>query len=384
MSKTVLVNVSNTMPVKGNIGGYISGIGQSTRSLVDALNKIDNIPFNLELYATSFRARQCDFYDWKFKHRVIALPSKLKYKGRSFESYLRSKFLSYDLFHVTENYFDVADDEHFAVTIHDCTDLDTSMSTDVNDNLRPQLLERYLKMVKKSQLIATVSDFSKEEIVNYLNVNPDKIVPIYWGVDRHRFKVIDNNIIKKILDRFNINNPYFFACSCNRPRKNLINALRAYKKFLTYSPNHIFVIAWNNPFPEICQEFNKEITDRKIVFLPFLSDEELVALYNGASLSIYVSRKEGFGLPILESFACGTPVMTCSNSSLKEVGKDAAIYVGEDNVDEMVDVMRIFENGNFCYEEFLLKIESILNVFTWENTAKRYVDFYMRCLSNIY
>ena len=78
---------------------------------------------------------------------------------------------------------------------------------------------------------------------------------------------------------------------------------------------------------------------------------------------MYPSRSEGFGFPILESFAYGTPVMTCRNSCLQEIGRDVALYVGEDNVDEIVDVMKYFEKNLFNIRNFLKKCLTIYAVF---------------------
>ena len=97
-------------------------------------------------------------------------------------------------------------------------------------------------------------------------------------------------------------------------------------------------------------------------------------------MSVYVSRKEGFGMPILESFACKTPVMTCRNSSLIEVGQDAAIYVGEDSVDEMVDVMKLFESDTYTFGKFEELSEKVLNQFSWDATARRCLDIYDKCI----
>ena len=96
----------------------------------------------------------------------------------------------------------------------------------------------------------------------------------------------------------------------------------------------------------------KKYLKKKIIFLSYVSDETLLSLYNGASVTLFPTLSEGFGFPILESFACGTPVMTCRNTSLPEVGGDVALYVGENDIDEMVDVMRLFENMKYDTEEF--------------------------------
>lgn len=379
--KKILIDVTLTMPGQGYMGKYIAGIGQAAIALVNELDNIRNeIPYQIELYASTSRALQCDFSRWHFNHYALPIPSKITNYGWNIEAYIRRLFISSDLFHITGNYADVRTDENFITTIHDCTDMDAANSIDVSEDKRALLKRKYHLMTNSSKAIVTDSEFSKSEILKYFNIDADKVIVNYLGIDRKKFKILLKDQIKNVLERHDINQPYFFACSCSRPRKNLATALRAFKKFLTYNPEHIFIAAWGNPFPEIKEEFAKEISDGKIKFLPFLTDEEIVALYNGASLSVYVSRKEGFGFPILESFACGTPCMTCRNSSLPEVGQDAAIYVGEDNVDEMVDVMRMFETGSYNLIDFKNKSERVMSQFTWANTAKRCIGIYDKCL----
>lgn len=373
MKNTILVEVATVIPIKNY---YLPGVGSATKALISALNEISDIPYNIELYAKGRMALNFDFYGWKFKHHVIPVPTRLLDLNQKIEPFLRSKMCKYDIFHVTNNYFNVGKEESFIATIHDCTDLDKRWSVDVKEEDRKLIISKFQHMASASRIIVTVSNYTKTDIVHYFGVDPDKVIVNHLGIDRHRFHLVSPVEIKTTLSKYKIFTPYFFACSCNRPRKNLVTALRAFKKFLTIDPQHIFVVAWKNPPSEIVNEFAYEINNHKIIFIPFLTERELVVFYNGASLSIYVSRKEGFGLPILESFACGTPVMTCWNSSIPEVGQDAAIYVGEDNIDEMVDVMKMFEKSTFDHCGFIERSEKVLKQFTWHETAKRCLGVY--------
>lgn len=373
MKHKILIEVSTVVPIKGY---YIPGIGQATKSLVSALNALHDLPYDIELYARGHHAVNFDFYGWTFKHHVNPIPVRCLEWNPSVEPFLRYRLLNYDLFHLTNNYYHVAKGEPFLATIHDCTDMDERFSGDLKPSERQAIAQRLQHMADDSKAIVTVSNSSKAEIVHYFGVKPEKVFVNHLGIDRTVFRELDTLTVKTVLDKFHIHHPFFFACSCDRPRKNLVTALRAFKKFCTGGSDHIFVIAWKNPTADIRSEFAKEINDGKIVFLPFLTDEELIAFYNAASMSVYVSRKEGFGLPILESFACSTPVMTCSNSSIPEVGQDAAIYVGEDQVDEMVDVMKLFEAGHYDLEDFKAKKEKVLQQFSWEHTAQRCLRIY--------
>ena len=96
--------------------------------------------------------------------------------------------------------------------------------------------------------------------------------------------------------------------------------------------------------------------------------------------SFFPSKYEGFGLPIIESMACGTPVVTCRNSSLTEVGGNVALYTASEDIEEMADYMRKFEDGSFDLSK--LSDESIdqANKFSWSKSADDYIRFYQENL----
>ena len=212
------------------------------------------------------------------------------------------------------------------------------------------------------------------------NLFSEVVSVVYWGASTDKFYIEDKNITKRNLHLLGIDGPYFVSISCAHPRKNIRILLKAFQLFLQINPKHKLVLVWSNPPQDILQTYAKEISDLKIVFLKYVSDEYLRSLYNGATLTMYPSRSEGFGFPILESFACGTPVMTCRNSCLQEIGRDVALYVGEDNVDEMVDVMKYFEKNLFNMELFKKMSNNLLPSFSWDETASKYVDFYTKSL----
>ena len=103
-------------------------------------------------------------------------------------------------------------------------------------------------------------------------------------------------------------------------------------------------------------------------------------VYNGATATFFPTRYEGFGFPILESFACNTPVVTCRNTSLPEVGGNIALYTDEDGVDEMSYYMELFENENFDLHLFREQAKNYIKRFSWENTALQYVELYKSLL----
>lgn len=156
--------------------------------------------------------------------------------------------------------------------------------------------------------------------------------------------------------------------------------MKAYRDFLLSKPEHKLVLVWGGFPDELKAEYQAEIESGMLIVLGSVNDDDLRALYNGATCTMFPTRSEGFGFPILESFACGTPIMTCRNTCLEEVGKDVAIYVGEDSTDDMIKVMDQFENNEYDFDRFEKESLEIVKEFTWEKTAKEFVEFYRKFL----
>jgi glycosyltransferase involved in cell wall biosynthesis len=140
---------------------------------------------------------------------------------------------------------------------------------------------------------------------------------------------------------------------------------------------HDLVLTWSRPPKQFLAEFADEIEKKRIVFLKNVPDVLLGRLYAGATLSWFPSKYEGFGLPILESMACGTPVVTCRNSALPEVGGEAVLYVEQDDIDSMADIMKLYDTGTGTgYEELRIKGIEQASKFKWDETASRYAKWY--------
>lgn len=192
------------------------------------------------------------------------------------------------------------------------------------------------KSIQRADKIITVSEFSKQEIIRFYGVPAEKIAVIPNGVDLERFyPYYEKNAIKKIKQKYQINGKKYFLFLGNlEPRKNLVRLIQAYQIFLQrccgkQEEAPLLVIAGGKGwlYQEIFKEVRKKGLKEKVIFTGYIADSDVAVLMAGADLFCFPSLYEGFGMPVLEAMACGTPVLTSNGSALKEMVGDAGIKV---------------------------------------------------------
>ncbi|MBL0040312.1 MAG: glycosyltransferase [Xanthomonadales bacterium] len=174
--------------------------------------------------------------------------------------------------------------------------------------------------------------------------------------------------------------PYFLSASCSTGRKNTVSALKAFRLAVSMGCEHDFIVVWPGIDRLVLEEFSREIDSCRIVVAQGVTDALLADLYAGATATIFPSRYEGFGFPVLESMSCGTPVVTCANSALMEVGGDVASYVEPDDIDAMAGLMCQFEHAPDAH--LSSRCAHHASTFRWDTVAQRYLDFYRVALAH--
>jgi glycosyltransferase involved in cell wall biosynthesis len=212
---------------------------------------------------------------------------------------------------------------------------------DFHPKERIEYIERYFyKNIQKSDIIITVSEYVKNEVIDILKIPSDRVVAIPNGVDHELFRVYDDLSIDIDLPK-----KFILSVGSIEPRKNLLRLLQAYNSLdREFKDEYKLVLVgfkgWENK--DIVELINQNRDN--ILYLGYLSDIELVKVYNLASIFLYPSLYEGFGLPPLEAMACGTPVITSNVSSIPEVCKDSVVYCDnssqEDIAKKIVSTLR--------------------------------------------
>ena len=236
--------------------------------------------------------------------------------------------------------------------------------------------KNFYSNVKKSDMIITGSEFTKKEIIKELNFDQKNIRVIYHGVDSSVFKKYES-----VETDLNLPKKFILSVGSIEPRKNLIGLLKAYNLLSKEIKEeyHLVIVGfkgWNNS--EIMQLINKN--SKYIHYLGYISDKELAIVYNLASLFVYPSFYEGFGLPVAEAMACGVPVLTSNVSSLPEVGADAVLYCNPKDAENIkVQIETILSSKEL---QKTLSNKGIIRatMFSWDNSATEHINVFKELL----
>jgi glycosyltransferase involved in cell wall biosynthesis len=221
----------------------------------------------------------------------------------------------------------------------------------------------YAKLAKH---IITVSEFSKSDIVEQYGVAPEKISVAYNAAGELFAPVTTKSILEK---RYDAEAGYFIYVGALHSRKNIVRMLQAFDLYKNKTSSHKkLVIVGQKLFksPEIETAYNQLQNKEDVNFTGRLSDQDLSKTIASSSGMIYVSYFEGFGIPIIEAYKCGVPVLTSNITSLPEVGGDLAIYADPFDVKSIAAGIEKLEHSEISKDALIDRA----NVFNWENSAE--------------
>ena len=367
--KRLLIDVNSVVPYYAL--GNFSGIGRTTMELVHALAGMPELPFEIMLYSQNMKGLGARNMDVQFRKKHFYWPHRDRFDQILATTPIQEWLTGYDIKHIPDNFGYTHRPEKAIVTIHDAMFFSYPEQFLGHDFAR----ENYPKLARRAKAIITCSQNSKNEIAEFMGVPEENIHVCPWGVDRTYCYPHSPQP-----NRYTSGRPFFLSVSCDIGRKNTISILRAYEEIIKHSPMHDLVLVWRNPPVEILAKYTQGVFAEKIHFVTGLSNEELGDLYAEATATFFPSKYEGFGLPILESMAAGTPVVTCTNSSLGEVGGEAALYVEPEDIMAMVQWMETFENASVDMNKLVADSISQASKFTWQSCAEKTVEVYKHCL----
>jgi len=241
------------------------------------------------------------------------------------------------------------------------------------------LLKKVSKIsAKKANIILTSSNFSKEEIIKYYQIKPEKVFSIPLGAEASFKRIDDLEKLKKIKDKYGIKDKFILFLGSVFDRRHLPEIIEAFAQLCL--PDYQLVIRGQDytkkgNIADLIKKTNSKLSREAVLKKDFIEQKDLPVLYNTASLFIYLSDYEGFGLPVLEAMACGLSSITSRTSSIVEVGNDAVIYVEENtNVNEIKRAIYRGLTNKDLRQNLIKKGIDQAQRFSWQKCAKETLD----------
>ena len=289
-----------------------------------------------------------------------------------------------DLLHCTANTGPLKCSIPLVLTLHDIIYLE---SLDFKGTMYQNAGNLYRKMVvpklvKKSQLIITVSQFEKEKIVSRLQLPTEKVKVVYNAVSEKFNNNYSPESIKALKRQYNLPDEFILFLGNTAPKKNTSNVIKAYTEYClaNYTAIPLVLLDYNK---ELVEAFLKEIKQEKLlqnfVFPGYVKHDQMPLMYNAATLFLYPSLRESFGLPILEGMACGVPVVTSTTSSMPEVAGDAAVLVDPYSPAAIAEGISNILSDKEKWNNLKYRGLERAKLFTWKEAAKSVLSIYESC-----
>lgn len=245
----------------------------------------------------------------------------------------------------------------FVFTIHDLSHVYCA------ENTSPLIRLYYGTVAKRAcyraAAILTVSEFTRSQILAWSGIRADKVIHVSCGVEASYCPEGDT---------YGLRFPYLLCVSNRKPHKNEFRLVKALARSRVHEMHLVFT---GEPEPEIMKCIEQQRVKERVHFTGIVPEAKLPALYRGANALVFPSLYEGFGLPVLEAMACGTPIVTANTTAMPEVAGDAALLVDPRSVEQIAHAIEQVVNDNslrLCLRE---KGVARAAQFSWDRTRER-------------
>ncbi|MBI5749469.1 MAG: glycosyltransferase family 4 protein [Nitrospinae bacterium] len=262
----------------------------------------------------------------------------------------------------------------YITTIHDLLFLSTPDYTGWRYKPYNEVFKIFGRIVsKRASAIITDSEYSKKDIIKIFGVDEEKINVISLGISDEYKPVTNLYSIEKIKNIYNIKGKYILYVGNFKPHKNVKRLIEAFAGInKDFSDIKLVLGGKRDKFVPSLEELSEKLEIRdSVIFTDFIKDEDLPYLYSGAELFIYPSLYEGFGLPVLEAMACGTPVICSNTTSLPEVAWDAGILINPEDVKSMASAISKLLKDDMMREDLKIKGLNRAKEFTVEKYSSK-------------
>ena len=367
------------MLARGLQSGGVDGIGSYTRELGHELLRTEN----MEVLPVSFGFQTGNSFPLP---NVVQLPRYLSMLARSGVGTL--SFSGQHLLHQKVNLFHATD--HLVPRYRDIPVVATLMDSIPLSN--PDMVRTRFAWLKSrlwrhtghwADKIITISDYSKSDIVHHFGIPPERIDVIPLGVDNRYFETIDIDLKASIRNKLNLPEHFFLFVGTLQPRKNLERLLDAHALLSKQLQQEIPLVivgraGWG--YERLMPRLTDPSARGRIIWLNYLGDLEVRALMQSALAMVFVSLYEGFGLPVVEAFASGLPVIASNTTSIPEVTGDAALLVNPLDIGAISNAMKQLIDDTSLREHMKISGLQRAQKMSWAECAKQTFSVYTKLI----
>ena len=279
----------------------------------------------------------------------------------------------------------------YIVSVMDTIPLSVKDLYSPSQRLKHDIANSIIKRIfHKSSRIIAISNNTKKDILKYFAVPSEKVCVVPLAVDKRFFQKWTSEDVLKIRSFYELSEDFLLYVGGIDPRKNVGLIFNALKLLLEENPQKcpLMVFAGNitgqREYLQLMKSLQALGIGDRIRFLGYVPDEELPLLYHASTMFVYPSRYEGFGLPVLQAMAAGTPVITTKLSSIPEVAGDAALYIDPDKPVELARaIMEIFSNHAMRSSLVASGIKQA-GAFSWERTVNGTIEVYHDVIQSLH
>lgn len=246
----------------------------------------------------------------------------------------------------------------YIFTLHDLNHIDRPENTSTLKRLYYRLILR--RACNKAYKILTVSEFSRQRILTWAQVPEERVVNIGNGVD---------SSFKPDVVPYEPGYQYLLCVGNRKAHKNEVRVLKGFAKAII--PKNVCLVFTGNVSEQLMELSEQLGVLNRVFFVGCVPERDLPSLYRGAIALVFPSLYEGFGLPIIEAMACGTPVLTSNTTSLPEVAGDAALLVDPESVDEISSGIELLHNDEELRNALSTKGLKQAQCFSWDTVVSR-------------
>jgi len=358
----------------------LSNNGGIATYILNLLRHIDERDMDLSLLVREEKT----ILDSKFNISKLYIPDFI-YSNFTWTNFVIPKYLKenkIDLYHSPFFTLPLTKPCKMVVTIHDVIFNVNSSWFPLKNLLSFKLFTNIA--VKMADKIITDSEASKHDLIKYYSINSNLIKVIPLAASSDFIPLGDRSVIDKTLTLFNIKKPFILYIGTLGNRKNIDRLILAFERLKLKSKiPHDLVLVGSPGYKgdKVLKMISKSKVSENIVHINSVDLHKMVCLYNAADIFVYPSLYEGFGLPVLEAFSCGTPVATSNTSSLKEISENAAILFNPEDINDIaLQIEKVLSDKSLA-DSLIQKGLNRAKEFSWQKAAIETIQVYKEVLN---